>query len=194
MTALARAVEALLFLSPEPLSVGVLAELTGAGELDLDAAIAEVAARHGEGTGIEVAEVAGGWALRTRAQLAEVLDRLRDRPPEDTLSPAALETLAVVGYLEPVTRPEISRLRGVAADHMVSALVERGLLEEAGRDGAAGAVLYRTTTAMQQRFELKGTEDLPPVESFQLTGEEAGALKRRLLGGGHLGDGPQGDG
>ena len=185
---IARSLEALLFLSPDPLSVPTLAELARATPGEVHDAIRELRRRHSEDTGLEVAEIAGGIALRTRADLHEVCDRLRERPPEDRLSPAALETLAVVAYLEPIGRPEISRLRGVAADQTVASLVERGLLEEAGRPEGGGAMRYRTTPAFQERFGLRGPGDLPPLERFELTGPEAERVRERLLEGGHLGD------
>jgi len=188
LSPLGRQLEALLFLSPEPLAAAVLRELTEAEEPALQDALAELAARHEDG-GLELAEVGGGFALRTRSELAEVCDRLRARPPEERLSPAALETLAVVAYLEPVTRPEIGRLRGVAADAAVAGLVERGLLEEAGRT-AGGAVQYRTSSAFHQRFGLRGREDLPPLERFELTGPEAEELRQRLAEAGHLAEAP----
>jgi len=184
---LARSVEALLFLSPEPLSVVALCELTGEPPRQVQRALGELAERHSPETGLEVAEVAGGHTLRTRADLAEVADRLRERPPDDRLSPAALETLAVVAYLEPVSRPQISRLRGVTVDSTVAGLVDRGLLEEAGRPPGGGAMRFRTTRAFQERFGLRGPGDLPPLERFELSGPEAEAVRRRLLEGGHLG-------
>jgi segregation and condensation protein B len=184
---LARSVEALLFLSPEPLSVVALCELTGEAPGAVQRALAELAERHSPDTGLEVAEVAGGHTLRTRADLVEVADRLRERPPDDRLSPAALETLAVVAYLEPVSRPQISRLRGVTVDSTVAGLLDRGLLEEAGRPPGGGAMRFRTTRAFQERFGLRGPGDLPPLERFELTGPEAEAVRRRLLEGGHLG-------
>jgi segregation and condensation protein B len=189
---LGRQVEALLFLSPEPLSMEALRELTGAREAALADALEALAARHEEG-GLELAEVGGGFALRTRPEVAEVCDRLRARPAEERLSPAALETLAVVAYLQPVTRPEIGRLRGVAADAAVAGLVERGLLEEAGR-APGGAVRYRTTSHFHERFDLRGPEDLPPLERFELSGPEAEDLRRRLAEAGHLAAAAGGEG
>lgn len=186
MNALARAVEALLFLSPDPVPVARLEELTRAPGPELTGALAEVAARHDAGTALELVEIAGGWTLRTRADLGEVCDRLRARPAEERLSPAALETLAVVAYLEPVGRPDISRLRGVSADATVAMLTERGLLEEAGRPPGGGAMRYRTTAAFQERFGLRSTADLPPISRFELTGDEADAVRRRLAESGHL--------
>ena len=194
MSELARSVEALLFLSPEPLSLTALCDLTEEAPGPVERALAEVAGRHGPEGGLEVAEVGGGFALRTRADLAEVCDRLRERPPEERITPAGLETLAVVAYLEPISRPQISRLRGVAADSTVASLVERGLLEEAGRPGEGGAMLYRTTRLFQERFDLRGPGDLPPLERFELSGPEAERVRSRLVEAGHLARDPADDG
>ena len=194
MSDLARSVEALLFLSPEPLSLTALCDLTEEAPGPVERALAEVAVRHGPEGGLEVAEVGGGFALRTRADLAEVCDRLRERPPEERITPAGLETLAVVAYLEPISRPQISRLRGVAADSTVASLVERGLLEEAGRPGEGGAMLYRTTRLFQERFDLRGPGDLPPLERFELSGPEAERVRSRLVDAGHLARDPADDG
>lgn len=186
MTETARKIEALLFLSPEPLALGVLAELIEADRDATRAAIDELVDRHSEAGGLQIAEVAGGFALRTRADLEDVCDRLRRRPPEDRLSPAALETLAVVAYLEPVSRPDISRLRGVSVDSTVANLVDRGLLEEAGRVASTGAMRFRTTRAFQERFGLRDGGDLPPLERFELSGPQADELRGRLVEAGHL--------
>jgi segregation and condensation protein B len=183
---LARQIEALLFLSPEPLSVVTLCEVTDESPGPVQRALAELAERHGPGGGLEVAEVAGGFALRTRPDLAGVCDRLRERPPEDRISPAALETLAVVAYLEPISRPQISRLRGVAVDSTVTSLVDRGMLEEAGRPAEGGAMRYRTTRLFQERFGLRRAGDLPPLERFELSGPEADRVRMRLVEAGHL--------
>lgn len=186
MSELARQIEALLFLSPEPLSVVTLCEVTDESPGPVQRALAELAERHGPGGGLEVAEVAGGFALRTRPDLAGVCDRLRERPPEDRISPAALETLAVVAYLEPISRPQISRLRGVAVDSTVTSLVDRGMLEEAGRPAEGGAMRYRTTRLFQERFGLRRAGDLPPLERFELSGPEADRVRMRLVEAGHL--------
>ena len=186
MTELARRLEALLFLSPEPLALVALCELAEEPPGPVQRALAELSGRHGPDGGLEVAEVAGGFALRTRADMAAICDRLRERPPEDRITPAGLETLAVVAYLEPISRPQISRLRGVAADSTVVSLVERGLLEEAGRPSEGGAMRYRTTRAFQERFNLRGPGDLPPLERFELSGPEADRVRRRLVEAGHL--------
>lgn len=191
----ARAIEALLFLSPQPLTSEALGGLLEADRERVAAALDLVIDGFDADRGLEVAQVAGGWILRTRPDLAAVADRLRERPPEDRLSPAAMETLAVVAYLEPVSRPDIGRLRGVSVDSTVANLVERGLLEESGRADGSGAVLYRTTRAFQQRFGLRDQRDLPPIERFELSGPQADDLRRRLAEAGHLdGEAPEAGG
>lgn len=191
---LARAVEALLFLNPAPLGVVELCEVLQEPPGPVQRALQEVVARHGPDGGLEVVEIAGGWAMRTRADLAEVCDRLRDRPDDERISPAALETLAVIAYLEPIGRPEIGRLRGVAVDSTVNSLVERGLIEEAGRPAGGGAMRYRTTRAFQERFGLRNAGDLPALEDFELSGEEAERVRRQLLDAGHIAGAPAGHG
>lgn len=186
MTPLARQIEALLFLSPDPLPLVALCEVLEEAPGPVQRALAELSARHGAQGGLEVAEIAGGFALRTRADLAEVCDRLRERPGDDRISPAALETLAVVAYLEPISRPQISRLRGVAVDSTVVSLLDRGLLEEAGRPADGGAMRYRTTRLFQERFGLRAAGDLPPLEGFELSGPEAERVRRHLMEAGHL--------
>jgi len=187
-TDLVRVLEALLFVSPEPLSLVRLCELTEVAPGPVQRALAALGARHGDSSGLEVAEIAGGWVLRTQADLGVVCDRLRARPPEERLSPAALETLAVIAYLEPISRPEITRVRGVSAEATVASLLERGMIEEAGRPHDGGAMRYRTTPAFQERFGLKGPGDLPSIAQFELSGEEAEAIRRRLREAGHLSD------
>ncbi len=190
--AVERAVEALLFLSPEPLSVVDLCEITGEAPGPVQRALAVLAERHGPDGGLEIAEIAGGFTMRTRADLAEVCDRLRDRPSDERISPAALETLAVIAYMAPIGRPEIGRLRGVAVDSTVNSLLERGLVEEAGRPRGGGAMRYRTTRLFQERFGLRHAGDLPRLEDFELTGEEAERVRRQLVDAGHITTAPRG--
>ena len=193
MTELARTLEALLFNAPEQLEVATLQDITEESPAMIARALDEIAARHAADTGLELAEVAGGWALRTRADLAPACDRLRARPREDRLSPAALETLAVVAYLEPVTRREVGRLRGVDVDSTVGSLLDRGLIEEAERP-QSGPVTYRTTTLFLERFGLARRGDLPTLERFELTGPEAQALRARLQQADLIAEAETGDG
>lgn len=185
---LARQLEAVLFLSPEPLGVKDLCGLAEVAPGPVQRALQELGQRYSEDSGLELAEVAGGFTFRTRGDVAEICDRLRHRPPEDRLSPASLETLAVIAYMEPIGRPEISRIRGVQADGVVTALVERGLLEEVGRDEPGGPIMFRTTRAFQERFNIKGAGELPAIERFELTGPEAEAIRARLMEAGHVRD------
>ncbi len=193
MTGLARTIEALLFIAPEPLEVTTIEDITGEPASEIAVALGEIRERHAEDTGLELAEIAGGWALRTRADLAPACDRLRARPREDRLSPAAMETLAVVAYLEPVTRREIGRLRGVDVDSTVSSLLDRGLIEEVDSPGA-GPTTFRTTTLFLERFGLARRGDLPSLERFELTGPEAQALRARLQQAELIAEAETGDG
>ena len=110
--------------------------------------------------------VAGGWAFRASREAAEACARLFERPVERGLSQAALETLAIVAYLGPCSRPEIARIRGVNVDGVVAGLVERGLLAEAGRDGEFGAVRYRTTPLFERVFGLESLAELPRLDDL----------------------------
>jgi len=175
---LARVVEALLFLSPEPVPVAELAAACEAEEADVAAAVVELE-RAGD-RGVVVRRLAGGVALASHPVAEDAARRLLARPRTAPLTPAQAETLAIVAYLQPVSRPEIARIRGVNADSASGALLERGLIEEAGRS-PFGAVLYRTTRRFLALFGLDRLEDLPPVEAFDPSPDEEGALRERLL-------------
>lgn len=164
-----RVVEALLFLASEPLDERALAEAAGIGEADVEEAIEELLERHAPGaSGVVLERVAQGWALRAADEAALACARLLDRLAQRPLSRAALETLAVVAYAGPVSRPEIARIRGVAADNPVQSLLERGLIEEAGRSDRPGnPILYRTTTRFERVFSLEeGRHSLPPIDEL----------------------------
>jgi len=112
-------------------------------------------------------KVAGGWAFRASQEAAAACARMFERPVQRGLSQAALETLAIVAYLGPVSRPEIARIRGVAADSAVAGLLERGLIAEAGRsDGAGGAVRYKTTPLFERVFGLESLSQLPRLDDL----------------------------
>jgi segregation and condensation protein B len=124
--------------------------------------------RYREGrSGIVLEQVAGGWAFRASRDAAEACGRLFERPVQRGLSQASLETLAIVAYLGPCSRPEIARIRGVAADSAVAGLVERGLITEAGRDDhAGGAIKYRTTPMFERVFGLESLSQLPRLDDI----------------------------
>jgi segregation and condensation protein B len=176
---LARTIEALLVVASAPLSVEELAAAAGDDGERVETALALLAERYREGrSGIVLERVAGGWAFRAAREASEACARLFERPVERGLSGAALETLAIIAYLGPATRPEIARLRGVAADSVVAGLLERGLIAEAGRDEhAGGAVRYRTTPLFERVFGLESLSALPRLDDL---GGDADEIRERL--------------
>lgn len=178
--ALARSVEALLVIASQPLSLAELAEATADDTERIETAIGLLRDRYREGrSGIVLEAVAGGFAFRASREAAEACARLFERPVERGLSQAALETVAIVAYLGPVSRPEIARIRGVAADSAVASLVERGLIAEAGREsGPGGAVRYRVTSLFERVFGLESLAALPRLDDL---GADQDAIRERLL-------------
>jgi len=174
-----RELEALLFLAPEPVSVRELAAALDCWE-DEVAAAAQGLRGALEGRGLVLREVAGGLALAAAPEAEQAARRLLARPRTPPLSTAQAETLSIVAYLQPVSRPEIARIRGVSSESAAGALVERGLIEEAGRS-QFGAVLYRTSALFLRLFGLDSAADLPEVEAFDPSPEQEGELRERLL-------------
>jgi segregation and condensation protein B len=173
---LARTLEALLVVAGAPLPVEELVAAADDDRERVETALGLLADRYREGrSGIVLEKVAGGWAFRASRDAAEACGRLFERPVQRGLSQAALETLAIVAYLGPCTRPEIARIRGVAADSAVAGLVERGLITEAGRE--AGAVRYRTTPLFERVFGLESLSALPRLDDLAGDGED---LRERL--------------
>lgn len=172
--ALARTVEALLVVASAPLDVAELAEAAADDPERIETALGLLRERYREGrSGIVLEHVAGGYAFRAAREADEACARLFERPVERGLSQAALETLAAVAYLGPCSRPEIARIRGVAADSAVASLVERGLIAEAGREsGPAGAVRYRTTPLFERVFALESLAALPRLDDLGGNAEE----------------------
>lgn len=168
------AVEALLFVAGEPLPVGRLARILGVGEGVVREALQElVEACRAPGRGIELVEVAGGWQLVTRPEYSRAVEELL-QPRRQALSRAALETLAIIAYRQPVTRAEIEAIRGVQSDAGLRALLERGLVREVGRKEAPGRpILYGTTPLFLQQFGLRDLSELPPPGSLAAGGEAA---------------------
>ena len=177
---LAQTIEALLVVASAPLSVSDLAEAAEDDPERIETALGLLRERYAEGrSGIVLEQVAGGHAFRASRDAAEACARLFERPVERGLSQAALETLAVVAYLGPCSRPEIARIRGVSADSAVASLVERGLIAEAGREsGPGGAVRYRTTALFERVFALESLAALPRLDDL---GESKDELRDRLI-------------
>jgi segregation and condensation protein B len=178
---LGRTMEALLFLSADPLTPAELADAAQVGEGEVLAALALLAEAYAPGRrGITLRELGGGWTLASDPAVEDAARRLLSRPRLSTLTPAQSETLAIVAYLQPISRPEITRIRGVSADSATATLLERGLIEEAGHS-QFGAVLYRTSIAFLKLFGLRSLQQLPDVARWDPTPEEQAELRERLL-------------
>ena len=175
---LSRTVEALLVVASAPLPVDELAAAADAHPEQIEDALELVGERFAEGrSGIVLEHVAGGWAFRAARSEAAACARLFERPAQRNLSQAALETLAIIAYLGPCSRPDIARIRGVAADSGVANLVERGLVAEAGREAGGGAIRYRTTPLFERIFGLESLSELPRLDDV---GADAEEIRARL--------------
>ena len=169
---LARTLEALLVVASQPLTLEDLAVAADDDVERVEEAVGLLSERYAEGrSGIVLEHVAGGFAFRASRDAADACARMFDRPVERGLSAAALETLAVVAYLGPCSRPDIARVRGVAADSVVAGLLERGLVSESGRD-EGGAVKYRTTPLFERVFGLESLSELPRLDDLGGTPDE----------------------
>jgi len=178
---LARTVEALLFLSAEPVTEVELIAACECSEEDFAQALGELQEAFAPGRrGIELRELAGGWTLATAADTENAARRLLSKPRTPPLSPAQAETLAIIAYLQPVSRPEIARIRGVGAESAAATLLERGVIEESGRS-QFGAVLYRTTELFLRLFGLSSLQELPEISEFDPEPELEQELRERLL-------------
>jgi segregation and condensation protein B len=181
VNALQRTVEALLFLAPEPISLEDLAAAAQVEEHQAFKAVGDLREHYDyEGRGLVVREVAGGYTLATHPDAEPAARRLLARPRTPPLTPAQAETLAIVAYLQPVSRPEIARIRGVNSESATATLLERGVIEEAGRS-QFGAVLYRTTALFLKLFGLQSVKDLPEVARWDPSPDEQAEVRDRLL-------------
>ncbi len=176
---LAARIEALLFLAPDPVSTEELADALQTSEEAVTNALVTLEGAL-DGRGLVLKRIGGGVVLASHPDAEEAARRLLSRPRTPALTPAQAETLAIVAYLQPVSRPEVARIRGVASESATTALADRGLIEEAGRS-QFGAVLYRTTPLFLKLFGLDSPEALPDVAQWDPSPEEAQALRDRLL-------------
>ena len=175
---LARTLEALLVVASQPLSVEDLAVAADDDVERIETALRLVADRFSEGrSGIVLEHVAGGYAFRASSAASEACARLFEKPVEKGLSQAALETLAIVAYLGPVTRPEVARIRGVNVDGVIAGLAERGLIAEGGRENEFGAIRYRTTPLFERIFGLESLAALPRADDL---GADVTEIRERL--------------
>ncbi|HEX7289740.1 MAG TPA: SMC-Scp complex subunit ScpB [Conexibacter sp.] len=181
MIDLAGTLEALLFLSPDPLPAAALADAIGIEDDEAAEALSALAASlDADGRGLVLRELSGGWQLSSHPEAEDAARRLLAKPRTPPLTPAQAETLAIVAYLQPVSRPEIARIRGVNAESAAQTLIERGLIEEAGRS-QFGAVLYRTTELFLRLFGLTDVAALPDVTAWDPSPEIAASIRERLL-------------
>jgi segregation and condensation protein B len=175
---LSRTLEALLVVAAQPLSVEDMAAAADVDAAEVEAALEILRERFSEErSGIVLEHVAGGFAFRAAAAASVACARLFDRPAEKGLSQAALETLAIVAYLGPVSRPEIARIRGVNVDGVIAGLAERGLIAENGRENEFGAIRYQTTPLFERVFGLESLAALPRVDDV---GEDVAEIRERL--------------
>ena len=169
LSVLAAQVEAVLFLAVSPVPSGELQSVLGVSGGEVSSALSELAAHLEGGHGLVLRSVAGGWILETNPHFAEVLALFRDtsRRGRVRLSRAAVETLAVISYNQPVTRSEVEELRGVRSERVIETLLSHGLVRIAGRKKASGSpLLYRTTPRFLELFGLEAIADLPSLEEL----------------------------
>lgn len=161
------AVEAVLMVVDEPLEETALASALGLGPARVRDLLGELAAEYDDaGRGFELRQVAGGWRIYSRPEYAPVVERFMLDGQTAKITQAALETLAIVAYRQPVSRARVGAVRGVNVDAVMRTLSSRGLVEEAGNDPESGAVLYRTTPYFLQRIGLRSLEDLPALAPY----------------------------
>lgn len=178
------ALEAMLLASSDPVSATSLAAVLGVAPGEVSSALADLAAEYSDANrGIQLREVAGGWRLFTHPAFHDQVEALVMSWDTRRLSQAALETLAVIAYHQPVTREGVKAIRGVNSDGVISSLVDKGLVREAGRDPQrAQAIRYATTQAFLERFGLKSLRELPDLEQFAPDEESRKFIRERLSG------------
>ena len=192
MSESAATIEALLFLSSDPVSAEALMEAVPCEEGELEKALSDLEeGLAASGRGLVLRRIAGGYTLASAPEAEAAARRLFAKPRTPPLTAAQAETLAIVAYLQPVSRPEITRIRGVAADSATGTLLERGLIEESGRS-QFGAVTYRTTELFLRLFGMDSIDELPDVAQWDPSPEEQSELRERLLAAGsaRLGEAP----
>lgn len=156
--------EAILMVAESPVDVASLAQAVGHPTHDVEAALRELAAEYTEqNRGFELLDYAGGWRFWSRIEFGEAVEKFVLDGQQAKLSQAALETLAVVAYRQPISRSRISAIRAVNVDGVVRTLVTRGLIEELGTDGESGAMLYGTTSHFLERMGLSSLDGLPDL-------------------------------
>ena len=181
---LAGLLESLLLVSSEAVTARVLAEAAGAPVQEVEEALKALSSSYADANrGIQLREVAGGWRLFTHPAHHDAVEAYVLSWDRRKLSQAALETLAVIAYHQPVSREGVRAVRGVNSDGVIASLKEKGLVREAGKD-ARQAALFGTTTRFLETFGLRDLKDLPPLEDFAPDEESRAFIRERLSGGG----------
>ncbi len=178
------ATEAILLVSSDPLSAVDLAKILGIQPGEAAGVLAELSAEYADANrGFQLREVAGGWRLFTHPAYHDIVERYVLSWDTRKLSQAALETLAVIAYHQPVTREGVKAVRGVNSEGVISSLIEKGLVRELGRAPEhANAIVYGTTRAFLEQFGLRSLKDLPPLEDFAPDEESKRFIRERLSG------------
>ncbi|MGN0070471.1 MAG: SMC-Scp complex subunit ScpB [Atopobiaceae bacterium] len=178
------ATEAILLVSSDPLSAVELAKILGIQPGEAASVLAELSAEYADANrGFQLREVAGGWRLFTHPAYHDIVERYVLSWDTRKLSQAALETLAVIAYHQPVTREGVKAVRGVNSEGVISSLIEKGLVRELGRAPEhANAIVYGTTRAFLEQFGLRSLKDLPPLEDFAPDEESKRFIRERLSG------------
>lgn len=176
------AIESMLFVTDEPVGTIALADMLDVSPADVERALVELREQlEGENRGIQLREVAGGWRFYTHPAYHELIEKYVLSWDTRKLSQAAMETLAIVAYLQPVTRGGVASVRGVNSDSSINSLVEKGLVREAGTADAPGnPVLYATTRAFLEKFGLRSTADLPDLDQFAPDDDTRAFIRERL--------------
>jgi segregation and condensation protein B len=176
------AIEALLFVSDEPVAASRIARVLEASAGEVERALAALSQEYAaDERGFQLREVAGGWRLYTHPAYHDIVDQYVLSWDTRRLSQAALEALAVVAYHQPVSRQGVNAVRGVNSEGVIASLIEKGLVREVGRDKAGGnAILYGTTRTFLERFGLKDLAELPPLEDFSPDPDTERAIRDRL--------------
>jgi len=174
------AIEAILFVAEEPIPPGEIAEVLELPLADVEEFIGTLALRLTErGSGLMLRELAGGWRLYTRSEAQPFLERYASSARASRLSKQALETVAVVAYRQPVSRSQVSEIRGVDSEHALRTLERRGLIDEVGRaPGAGQALLYGTTPLFLEKLGLRSIDELPPLGDHIPPAEIVDTLER----------------
>jgi len=169
-------IEALLFVAPEPVSVRQLAQALAQPQREVEQALQELAEEL-RARGLRLQHHRGRWQLTTAPELAPLVERFLGLEATSRLSRAALETLAIIAYRQPISRPQVDAIRGVNSDGVIRSLLSKGLIEEVGRaEGPGRPILYGTTAAFLQAFGLASLDELPPLELPHGNGAEPDAL------------------